>query len=532
MINIKNLILSITSASFLIGLTACTDGYNGYNTNPYDTTKEEMQRDGYLLSSALTGMEGWVIPLDVNTNQFIECLLGGSFSGYISDSNSGFNGKNFACYNPEEHWIRVPFNDVIPAIFIRYAQVKQATDDPIPLAVSDIIKVTAMQRITDIYGPIPYSKIGSDGNITAPYDSQQAVYNKMFEELDNAIAVLTKNRTNDFSPKCDKVYSGNILHWIKYANSLKLRLAIRIANVDAATAQKKAEEAANNEIGTMTSNEDNAYMPVASTNPFRVIMFEYNNGDSRVSADITSYMNGYNDPRRPFYFTPSTFDDATINGYIGLRSGIQIPGGATIKQYSNMNVAKDSKVMWMNAAETSFLKAEGALRGWNMGTPSISASSAAEGFYKEGIKFSFDQWGASGANDYANDGTSTPALYKDPVNASFSNEGSPATITIKWDASAGFETNLERIITQKWIANFPLGIEAWSEYRRTGYPKLMKVQINLSGGKVSSDRMARRLAYPELERTDNTTNYNNAVNSLLGGPDTMGTDVWWAKKNK
>lgn len=360
MINIKNLILSITSASFLIGIIACTDGYNTYNTNPYDTTKEEMQRDGYLLSSALIGMEGWVVPLDVNANQFIECLLGGSFSGYLSDSNSGFNGKNFACYNPEEHWNRVPFNDVIPAIFIRHAQVAQATDDPIPLAVSDIIKVTAMQRITDIFGPIPYSKIGSDGNITAPYDSQQAVYNKMFEELDNAIDVLTKNRTNDFSPKCDKIYSGNILHWIKYANSLKLRLAMRIANVDAATAQKKAEEAANNEIGTMTSNEDNAYMPVASTNPFRVIMYEYNNGDSRVSADITSYMNGYNDPRRPFYFTTSTFDDASINGYIGLRSGIQIPGGATIKQYSNMNVAKDSKVMWMNAAEISFLKAEGA----------------------------------------------------------------------------------------------------------------------------------------------------------------------------
>lgn len=531
MIKIKKLILSTVSASMLMGFTACTNGYDTYNTNPYDASKDEMQRDGYMLSSAMVGMEGWVVPLSTNTNQFIECLLGGSFGGYLADSNSGFNGKNYSTYNPEEHWIQVPFNDVIPAIFIRRTQVAQATDDPVPLAVADIIKVTAMQRITDIYGPIPYSKVGANGEITAAYDSQEEVYTKMFAELDAAISVLTKNRTNNFSAKTDKVYSGNVEHWIKFANSLKLRMAMRIVNVDAATAQKKAEEAVNNEVGTMMTNEDNALMPVVSTNPFRVIMYDYNQGDSRVSADITSYMNGYNDPRRAKYFTTSTFDNKDANGYIGLRSGIQIPGGGTEKQYTNMNVANDTKVLWMNAAETAFLKAEGALRGWNMGTPSVSATSAAEGFYKQGVQLSFDQWGATGADTYLTNSTSTPALYKDPVNASFSFEGSPATITIKWDAAASFETNLERIITQKWIANFPLGLEAWAEYRRTGYPHLMPVQVNLSGGKVSTARMARRLVYPQTERTNNAQNYNNAVSNLLKGSDTMGTDVWWAKKN-
>jgi hypothetical protein len=528
---IRNTILSLMAISMIIGISACTDSYESYNTNPYDSTKDEMQRDGYLLSSALTGMEAWVIPLDVNTNQFVECLLGGNFGGYLSDSNSGFNGKNFATYNPEEHWLRVPFNDVIPNIFIRHAQVIDATEDVIPLAVSDIIKVAAMSRVTDIYGPIPYSKIGVDGKITAPYDSQQDIYNEMFKELNSAIGVLTKNRTNDFNAKCDRVYSGNVEHWIKFANSLKLRMAIRIANVDAATAQKEAEEAANNEIGTMTSNEDNAFMTVSNTNPFEVIMYEYNNGDSRIGADITSFMNGYNDPRRPFFFTTSTFDDTEANGYVGLRSGIQIPGGNVIKQYSNMIVKSNSKVMWMNAAETAFLKAEGALRGWNMGTPSVTADANAEGFYKMGIQLSFDQWGASNAEAYMNDNTSTPQLYQDPANSSFSYGGSPSTITIKWNSSANFETNLERIITQKWIANFPLGLEAWAEYRRTGYPNLMKVQVNISGGKVSTGRMARRLAYPQLEREDNTINYNDAVTNLLKGPDTMGTDVWWAKKN-
>ena len=91
--------------------------------------------------------------------------------------------------------------------------------------------------------------------------------------------------------------------------------------------------------------------------------------------------------------------------------------------------------------------------------------------------------------------------------------------------------NLERIITQKWIANFPLGLEAWAEYRRTGYPLLMPVTKNNSGGVVSSTRGARRLPYPQRERTDNTENYNSAVRSLLGGQDNMATDLWWAKKN-
>jgi hypothetical protein len=166
----------ILLSTFMVLWSSCTSNYESYNTNPYDATSEEMQRDDYLLSSALIGMEGWVIPLDVNTNQFIECLLGGSYGGYMSDSNSGFNGKNFACYNPEEHWLRVPFKDVIPAIFTRYTQVAKATTDVVPLAVSNILKVTTLQRITDIYGPIPYSMIGAQMAISLLHTTHKKQY--------------------------------------------------------------------------------------------------------------------------------------------------------------------------------------------------------------------------------------------------------------------------------------------------------------------------------------------------------------------
>jgi len=515
---IKSIILTGFSAGLLLSATSCTNGYEDFNQDPYAVTKDEMQRDAYSLSAALVNLEGWVIPTDVNTNQFTECLNGGSFSGYISDSNAGFSGKNFAQYSPENNWARVLFNDIIPKLFIYSNEVNNVTEDVVPRSVAQIIKVAGIHRVTDAYGPIPYSKVGKDGEITAPYDSQEEVYNLMFEQLNEAIDHLTENRTNDFSAKADKVFDGKVENWIKFANSLKLRLAIRISKVAPAKAKQMAEQAVNHEVGVMTDNADNAELAISSTNPFYVIMYEYNGGDSRVGADITTYMNGYNDPRRAAMFTTSTFADG--NGYFGLRTGIAIPDGNTAHAYSNYNVSTNSKLLWMNAAEVAFLRAEGALRGWNMG-------GTAKEFYEQGVRLSFDQWGVQGADSYLADATSTPALYTDPVGLN-SYTGATSSITIAWDDAATTETNLERIITQKWLANFPLGQEAWSEYRRTGYPKLMPVVVNNSGGIVSTERGARRLYYPQEERTNNLTNYNAAV-TLLGGSDNMATDVWWAK---
>lgn len=511
------------------GTAACTDGYEDFNRDKSGATQEEMERDGYILTAALSGLQDYVIPVDVNTCQFTDCLLGGSFGGYLADSNDGFNGKNYATYNPEEHWIQVAFNDIIPEVFIRRTKVWNVTEDVVPRSVADILRVLAISRITDIYGPIPYSRIGQDGNLNAPYDSQEEVYKKMFEELDAAINILTEHRMENFTPKADNVYGGNVEKWIKLANSIKLRLAMRVVNVDAILAQTKATEAANHPVGTMTTNDDNAYRTLSTKNPFRVVMYEYNKGDSRISADITSYMNGYKDPRREKYFAPSTFAAPTENGYLGLRSGIQIMSGDIIKSYANMNVGETTKLLWMNAAECAFLKAEGALRGWNMGAPAVTAASPAEGFYKTGIQLSFVQWGASGADPYINDATSVPQAYKDPAGI-YSYSGVTSTITVKWDEAAGMEQKMERIITQKWIANFPLGIEAWSEFRRTGYPKLMPVVRNNSTGKVDTDKMARRLPYPQDEYNENAANVATAVSQHLKGPDTMGTDVWWAKK--
>jgi hypothetical protein len=516
----KSILFLLLSITGLINI-GCDSEFQEFNTNDYEVTPEQIEYDGYNVQSSLISMQGYIVPTGVNLNQFTDCLLGGSYGGYFSDSNKGFVGRNFATYSADQVWTSIPFNDIIGNLFPSYILLQSLTKDQVILSVANIVKVAAIHRITDIYGHIPYSEIGKNGELTAKYDLQEDVYKHMLKELDDAIKYLTENQNLDFSANADNIFDGKVIKWIKYANSLKLRLALRISYASPELAKTKAEEVAKHEIGTMSSNEDNAYNKV-SKSPFRVVMYDYNGGDSRISADITSYMNGYDDPRREKYFTLSTFPDET-NGYIGLRSGINFSSSETAHLYSNYQIdEKEDKMLLMNCSESAFLKAEAALRGWDMGE-------TAQYYYNKGIELSFEQWGANGANTYMENSTNVPSNYVDPKGANSYN-GTPKTITIKWDETAEFEENLERIITQKWIAGFPLGINAWSEFRRTNYPRLMEAPHNLSNGIIKDNEMANRLPYPEREYLENIKMLQFAIDNL-GGDDNLATKVWWDKKN-
>lgn len=511
----------LISAWALAAAVSCTDNYLQYNTNPYEVTADQMNRDAYLTRSALTGMQGYVIPTDVNLNQFLEHLLGGPFGGYISESNQGFTNR-FSNYNMSQDWLSKMYKDIIPNIYSNYAQLVAATDDPVYLAVGDITRVAAVHRVTDTFGPIPYSKLGEDGNLVAPLDAQKDVYALMISQLDAAVKALLEHRTETFSANADKIYEGSVIRWIRLANSLKLRLAMRMVYADPANAQRYAEEAVSEASGgVLAGNDDNALIQ-ATNNPHRVIMYEYNGGDSRIAADITTYMNGYADPRRPFYFTESTFTEAdgvTANGYFGIRLGGDPIASDLAHKYSNMVVESSSKMIWMNAAEVAFLRAEGALRGWAMG-------GSAQDFYNEGIALSFEQWGAGSAAAYQADATSVPQPYSDPLGI-YSYTGAVSDITIHYDEGAEFETNLERIITQKWIANFPLGNEAWADFRRTGYPRLMPVPVNKNTTQVPAGTFPRRLTYPQEEYRENGANVSAVLSDLSPAVDMMSSRVWW-----
>ncbi len=149
--------------------------------------------------------------------------------------------------------------------------------------------------------------------------------------------------------------------------------------------------------------------------------------------------------------------------------------------------------------------------------------------YETGVKTSFEQWGVGGVDAYLQS-DKTPADYKDPFDTQF-DMNARITTTPNWADANGTEEQFEKIMTQKWLAIYPEGNEAWTEQRRTGYPKLFKVKVNNSGGAINTDEMIRRLPYPEGLKTSNPTQYSSLTRAL-GGADTGGTRLWWdAGKN-
>ena len=228
----KNIINTILMASLSAAMTACIGNYEEINYDHYGPGSGDVLADDYALGSAMNNLAGCVISPDVNTAQFTDCLLGGTMGGYFADSQNTWT-NTISNYNPTDDWTRVflKSDKVIPVLYTNYNAVKaisEQTGNPVPLAIAKIIKVAAMHRITDTYGAIPYSKIGENGAITTPYDSQEQIYRKFFEELNEAITDLIANENEALVATADYIYSGNVKKWIKFANSLKLRLAMRI----------------------------------------------------------------------------------------------------------------------------------------------------------------------------------------------------------------------------------------------------------------------------------------------------------------
>lgn len=511
---------------------ACTGNYLNINTHPYEVDKDQMMQDDYIIGATLSAICGTVVSTDVNTAQFTDCLLGGPMGGYYSSTGSW--GKTIDNFNATDDWTRVFMSSdrVIPTLFTNLKELREITDDPVIHSMAMVVKVAAMQRVTDTYGPIPYSKIGVDLELLVPYDSQEQVYDKMFEELDAAILVLEDNASLTYSANADPVYRGSIRNWCKLANSLKLRLAMRIVYTEGGKekAAQKFKEVMEHPIGAFTSNADNAALqavafgdkgnPLYTAVKYNQIAGSNTGGDTHAAADITSYMTAYNDPRCEKYFIESEFEGEEFKYTGALISVVKPPLGTVGRKYAGVNIGYNDPLQWMNAAEVAFLKAEAVVLGVISGN--------AEEYYNEGIRLSFDQYGVSSVYAaYISNDKKTPVTYVNPEG-----ESRPAALTelaVKWDDAATAAEQQERILIQKWIANFNLGNEAWADHRRTGYPKFFPAsdEGNMSGGIVDNEFGARRMPYPQDERTSNAANYSYAVANLLGGRDNMATRLWW-----
>jgi hypothetical protein len=506
---------NIMAAVTIMLLAACTGNFEDYNSHPYNPTADDLTPSA-AVGQLFNKMAYQMHHHQENDSQHTDQMVGGQYGGYMSTPTI-WQGTNFSTFNPAENWNEIPFTTPFPYLYANWTKVREISGGSgYVYAWANVIRVAAMLRVTDTYGPIPYSQMGG-GQFQVPYDSVEDVYKNMVADLTSSVDVLNTfwaiySRTELSMAQYDDVYRGDFGKWVKFANSLKLRLAIRMSNVAPEFAKIVAEEAV--AAGVFTSNTDNAMLP-ATDNPYRKAAVVWN--DLRMSADMDSYLNGYNDPRRTVYAGAGTCK--------GVRMGVNTTASsaAEYKEYSMPNFTQTSPLLVMNAAEVAFLKAEGALRGWAMGgTP--------QALYEQGIRLSMEQHSIASATitAYIANATAKPANYTGPT--AETSIAAASTITIQWDDNASDEQKLERIITQKWLANFTLGFEAWSEYRRTGYPKLFPTVNNLSGGTVDTQRGARRLKFPLSEYNKNAANVQAAI-QMIGGQDLPSVDLWWAKKN-
>lgn len=523
----KNYIKSAGLALALGTLTACTGNFEEMNTNPDNVTDEMLDWDNLRTGGAISAMQLDVIPCSdggANAYQRAQNLMGDIYGGYLAGSNNWNGSSNSSTYNLRfggwnDVLFSIAYQNVMPQWQkIATPEIKQS--EPVSYAIAQVIKVAAMHRVTDAYGPIPYFDFGS--GLLIKYDSQQEVYKSFFSDLTEAIGILEDYALANPAARplkgYDLIYEGDVSKWARFANTLKLRLAMRIVYADPDNARKYAEEAVASRLGVMTANSDNALLHTVGGltvyHPLEVIWNMY--GDTRMSASMESYLSGYKDARISKYFQEASIEGG---GYHGMRTGIAVDNPEAYRKLSCPNVQKSTPVQWMCAAEAYFLRAEGALRGWQM-------QGDAKSLYEQGVSVSFEQHGAALGN-YLTDTEAKPAAYTDKVGQN--SASALSVITPVYDTNAPMEENLERIITQKWLAMYPEGQEAWSEFRRTGYPKLFPVKKNDSNGTVSTDKQIRRLLFPQTEYDNNSANVQQAI-SLLGGPDTGGTSVWWDQK--
>src|ERR1700743_487187 len=259
----KSSILCACILSLLV-ISSCTKDFKSLNTDPSKVTQGQATGDLQYLGGFIPDMEENIAsPVDY-IYQVQQNLNADIFSGYMASPDYGF-GPNNANYFMRFDWNNQAFDTGNQHIMNNWAQIKRLArpEDQHFVAIALILKVEAMHRVTDIYGPIPYSQYGS-GNFSIPYDSQQAIYTRFFSELDTAVNTLTTfvNKfpgQKPFAP-FDLIYGGDYKQWLKFANTLRLRLAMRLVYADAATAKTQAEKAVADPNGLLSAAGDDALL--------------------------------------------------------------------------------------------------------------------------------------------------------------------------------------------------------------------------------------------------------------------------------
>jgi hypothetical protein len=514
---------AIASLFLAVFFSTCTDNFEKYNSDPIGASDADLEQDFNFVGAFFPAIQQMIYcnySWGAGTNwtfQIMQNLNADIWSGYMASASLfGFGEIDNRTYALQAGWNDASWDYTYAYMMPNTLKVSEkcriSSEYAHFEAINKILKVLGISRLCDQYGPVIYSHYG-ESKTGGVYDSAQDAYAAFFKDLKEAVDLLNKYKKDNPKrtpfAKFDMAYNGDYTLWTKMANTLRLRLAMRIVKYDAAWARAEAEAALAAPEGILISNDENFTIsgkgyshPLAAISSWT---------DISISANMESILVGYEDPRIGRMAT----------GTKGLRTGIPNLSSKRDeykKAVSYPYIASSDPVVLMAAAEAYFLRAEGALRGWNMG-------SDAKTLYETGVKTSFAQWGVSGSDSYLAS-SHIPVDFIDPVQPEIAGSPAVSKITPNWKDATTDEERLEKIITQKWIAGFPEGANAWAEWRRTAYPPLFPILKNDSQGVIPTELGVRRLPFSSSERSMNAEGVADAVKKL-GGPDTGATRLFW-----
>ena len=417
----------------------------------------------------------------------------------------------------------------------------------------------AAQENADLAGPFTYFEDKANSSNPQTYNKVEDIYRGIKADLDKIVECLKyyeenrpewyKKEIQDILSKFDLTRSWDtgdksMNPYIKLANSLKLRMAIHMAKVDNTTAQAWAEEAVASGVVESVADQMGFFQAYDAIGHPLVQIQSW--GDIRLSASFESLLMSLNHPYTKTIFKANNNEIVNRNDnsvleadtrICGIRSGVYVGTGQDYSEnqyqaYSTFDtdMMAEAPLYFIKWSEVDFLRAEGALRGWNMGDGS------AQFFYERGIKNAdliepwvadfFPEMYANYVEEYMAQTNPVPYTNVDPIG-----DGEPwesvTKIGVAWNEGDDNETKLEKIITQKYIALFPLSTEAWAEMRRTGYPKMFPVLNTDDGdGSIREGEIIRRIPWAPTDPAGKQM-VRESGEPALGGADKQATRLWW-----
>lgn len=526
---------------------SCTDKFDEINTNKNALANLTPAQMPFLFAKAEQNAtnSGW-------SYQVAQNLFHDQYAQYFSNSTTYFPSDRLVI---RMDWIGSLWSPLYTTVMPQLQIIKEQFDPSTPeYALADIVWVLAFHRVTDTWGPIPYFNIGQPAD-AVPYDPQNLIYDDFFKKLEAAVNTLEGNTGTSIFADYDLIYGGNLPKWKKFANTLRLRLAMRISKVDPVRAQAEAEAAIASGVMT-TSPTDDALVQKSNVNGDINGLSVMDWNEFRMSSAMESALKGFQDPRMGIYFNPTLnsikANETANNGvynpndlahpleYNGMPNGLS--SGQMALDLNKADANSRHGVRWNSAssnvsflgkvypsglampsnvmagAEAWFLRAEGALLNWDMG------GGTAKEYYETGIRTSMNQWGIvdnAVITAYINN-TAKPIPPGDAL-------GQPALSDVPVLFGADPVTQQKQITLQKWLALYPDGTEAWADIRRTGfklYPVANSDNPDLTDPKTQT---IRRINFMLSEKQTNTAEVEKAVPLLGPGGDKITTPLWWDK---